>query len=326
MQNEILSIALEEIARAYGAAQVEVAPRPVVHAGISFSWHADAHAAVDAGGNGHIDGFIGSNETVTTAFLAGFFNDGAGTFTDGAGLLDESEKAAALVLEHAASAAMLAGLTGCSFFGSGAVAVRAGYGGMDADLHGGAEEGVFKAEADELLSIFSALGGGRVWAGTFTAEASEAAAEAAAEELVEDIIEVGAMGEVALKVETAFTEGVFHALMPILIVELTLLFIGKNLVGFGCFLELFFSGLIPGVTVGVIFHGQFAVSFFNGIGIGAFFNAEHLIIVAFCCHIRPPLRMFQLKSQRVPAGHRPKRSPAPGAPLWPRVSIPCGTG
>ena len=48
------------------------------------------------------------------------------------------------------------------------------------------------------------------------------------------------------------------------------------------FLELRFGVWIVGVAVGVQFLGLLAIGLFDRIGVGAFGDTEHIIVIAFC--------------------------------------------
>ena len=70
--------------------------------------------------------------------------------------------------------------------------------------------------------------------------------------------------------------------------------VGQHFVVFGAFVlvgqgfvgAVDFGGALGGVglfaDVGMVFAHQFAVGFFNGVGIGGFFHAEYVVIVFFC--------------------------------------------
>ena len=53
--------------------------------------------------------------------------------------------------------------------------------------------------------------------------------------------------------------------------------IGKDIVGLGCLLELFFGLLVAGILVGVILVRQAAVSALDVLGTGVFVDAQHLV-------------------------------------------------
>ncbi len=58
-------------------------------------------------------------------------------------------------------------------------------------------------------------------------------------------------------------------------------FIAEDIVGLADFLEFVFGGFVAGVFVGVEFYREFAVGFFDFVGAGGFFDAEHFVVVPF---------------------------------------------
>ena len=97
------------------------------------------------------------------------------------------------------------------------------------------------------------------------------------------ITETAKAAETASKstaVGTAAIVGI-HTGKAELVIAGTLIVIGQHLVGLADFLELFFSGFVTGVAVGVVLHGLLAVGLFYRIGTGILFNAQHLIEITF---------------------------------------------
>ena len=60
----------------------------------------------------------------------------------------------------------------------------------------------------------------------------------------------------------------------------------EDVVGFADFLELLFSRLVPGVAIRVKLHGEFAIGFFQFVGIGRFAHAKRFIKILFS-HVLP---------------------------------------
>ncbi len=58
-------------------------------------------------------------------------------------------------------------------------------------------------------------------------------------------------------------------------------FIAEDIVGLADFFEFVFGGFVAGVFVGVEFYREFAVGFFDFVGAGGFFDAEHFVVVPF---------------------------------------------
>ena len=69
--------------------------------------------------------------------------------------------------------------------------------------------------------------------------------------------------------------------MAELVIPAFFIVIAENLIGFGSFLELLFRLLVPGVAVGMQFHGQLAVGLLQLIGPGLLRDTEHFVVVAF---------------------------------------------
>src|SRR3990172_449045 len=63
-----------------------------------------------------------------------------------------------------------------------------------------------------------------------------------------------------------------------------LLFITEDLVGLVELLEFVFGALVVGVAVGMVLHGQLAISLFDLIAAGSAFNPQNLIVV-FIFHV-----------------------------------------
>ena len=59
------------------------------------------------------------------------------------------------------------------------------------------------------------------------------------------------------------------------------LFIAEDIVGLADFFEFVFGGFVAGVFVRVEFYREFAVGFFDIVGAGVFFDAEHFVVVPF---------------------------------------------
>src|SRR5215469_13232159 len=68
-----------------------------------------------------------------------------------------------------------------------------------------------------------------------------------------------------------------------LVVDLALLGIAQDVVGFGDGLEFFLSRFVPGIYVGMVFTRKFAEGLADVIGRGVFLDAENLVVVFFGC-------------------------------------------
>ena len=220
----------------------------------------------------------------------------------GAGVGDDSAAAAAL-------RARLIGLHGHAHeillgaHGAGAVAVRTGLGARallcaasmagaarfdagEGDLAFTAESRVLKADldlADDVLALrrTSSAAGRR---------------RAAAEEIAEDIAEIPEAAEAAASKSAEARVRIeirVDAREAVLVVPGLFIGVGQNLIRLVDLLELFLGGLVAGVLIGVVFHGQLAVGLFD-LGVGrVFLDAQHLVIISFVliCHtISPQIR------------------------------------
>ena len=202
---------------------------------------------------------------------AGFLDGFALAAAIGAGLL-HAEKALAH-LNHAAAAAVRAGFGAGAGLGAAAVAVAAFFPARDAKLRHFARSGFFQRDFHRVAQIGATEGALRV----ARAGARKKVTKNAAKSLGKIVgVEFGAAAK------TAATSALPHAGVPELVVGGALLRVGKHVVGFGDFLELFFGGLgIVAVAVRVVFHRQLAIGFFNVVGAGVPGHAQDFIVIAF---------------------------------------------
>ena len=113
---------------------------------------------------------------------------------------------------------------------------------------------------------------------------------AAAEEFAENIAEITEAAEsAAAEAVTAGTGACavvgIHTGKAELVVAGALVVVGKHLVGFAHFLELFLRILVAGIPVRMVFHSRLAVGLFYFLGAGALLDTQHLIIITFVCHM-----------------------------------------
>ena len=113
-----------------------------------------------------------------------------------------------------------------------------------------AECGFFKFDGQVLSQIRAAL-----HPAAATPTASEGIAKA--KELAEDVAEVLERGGVETPTGTA---RIAHSRMAEAVIERPLLRVGQHGVGFGDFLEAFFGIRIIRVSIGMVLHGQLAIS------------------------------------------------------------------
>ena len=119
------------------------------------------------------------------------------------------------------------------------------------------------------------------------------AAAAAAEEIAENISKAAEAAEVPRKAAAeAAAVGIkvgVHARKAVGIVPGALIRIGQHLVGLAHLLELLLGGLVAGVPVRVVLHGQLPVGLLYIIGTGAFVDAQHLVVITLIiCHVFSP--------------------------------------
>ena len=157
--------------------------------------------------------------------------------------------------------------TGSYPFPAGTVTVVTGLQSVVFDFDFPAEDGLVEIDTNIMPEITAP--------GSSTGTPASAPAASSTEEGIEN---AGEISEYIL--ESAEGVGVecgaahvVHTGKPELIVSLTLLIIREYLVGFGCLFELGLSVGIILIAVRVILHREFAVSFFDIIGPGTFFDA-----------------------------------------------------
>lgn len=119
---------------------------------------------------------------------------------------------------------------------------------------------------------------------------------AAAEEIAEDIAEIPEAAEAAASKSAEARVRIeirVDAREAVLVVPGLFIGVGQDLIRLVDLLELFLGGLVAGVLIGVVFHGQLAVGLFD-LGVGrVFLDAQHLVIISFVliCHtISPQIR------------------------------------
>ena len=117
------------------------------------------------------------------------------------------------------------------------------------------------------------------------------AAHAAAKEQVKDIAHTAHTAHAAKAAEVkaacaarAAKAAHVRAVMAVAVILRALLRVRQHLVGLVELLKARLSLLIVGVQVGVAFLGLGAVGLLNILGAGVLINAQHLIIITFCCH------------------------------------------
>ena len=195
----------------------------------------------------------------------------------------------------------------------------AGFKPGDGDLFIRTVHGFFKVDFHIISQVVTGFGG----VGIALSAAAEkilkretAAAETAAEKLTENIL--GAAGVVS----TAAVSGIGVGIVTELVITAAFLGIAEDFVSLRDLFEFFFSRLVSGVFVRMVFDGKFAVSFFDFVLAGSAFHAKNLIVVSshylltpHCFHcFRCFLQVFLPESELLL-----KQRPGQGAEVFLRV-------
>ena len=174
---------------------------------------------------------------------------------------------------------------------AGAFAVLAGFVAAHIDLGFGAERSFLKLQGQIFAQIGATLGPGAA-----TAAAAEQVAKA--EEIAEDVAEI-------LKdagIETGCSGSGTDAGVSEAVIAGALLLVRQNGVGLAALLEFFLRVRVVGIAVGMVLHGQLAVSALDlGVG-GRTADAQHFVVVAFPVRSQnclPPVQ-FRVSSCKVP--------------------------
>ena len=256
---------MEDFVRPHTHVDVQIAGGRAVAAGFAFAGQADALAVVDAGGNADVDGFAAFHHAVATALQAGVFDFLARAVAGRTGLLHLENR-----LAHVDGARAVAGAAGGGAgagFGAGTVADAAFFVAGHGNLFFQAGSGFFQRNFDAVLQVFALIAG--------------LATATAAEHLAEDVAEVKTLraAETAKAFKTALAAAGFKGAVAELVVGGFFLRVGQNIVGFLDFFEFFFGRRVAGIAVGMVFHRQLAVGFFDFVGAGGAGNAERFVIV-----------------------------------------------
>src|SRR5215472_8116093 len=284
----VVAAPFEEVVGFHNHTKVQVACRRAHRAGIAFAGNAHAPATIDARGNAHIDRFGLSNATLTAAG-----GTRAAQFAGPAAAIAGHVEAhfPSRLLERTRAVTCWAGLRGTD--GSRAMTGPARIEPRNLKLLYRAAHGIPEINFDLVFQI----------AARFFLRFHRCRAAPPAKKLAEQISETGAAllpAEIeATKIEidvllarvvagTVISRRHVVAVEAVLVVHLTFLGIGKNVVGFLELFELFFRSFVAGVQVWVVFAGQLSKRGADIFGAGFARHAENLVVILFCAgsHIR----------------------------------------
>src|SRR5579863_2911291 len=230
---------------------VEVAGGSAVGPRLALAGEPYTVARVHAGRHLHRQRLLLLHPALSVAVRAGVRDDLAPAVAARTGLLHREE-----ALLHAHLAAAVAGGAGhglAALLGAAAVADLAGHERWHVDVHRVAEHRLLEGEGEPEAQVRAAVDP----LAAATPSAGEDVAEHVAEDVAEHVVGVEARPAAAT---TTGTGGVgVHARVAELVVRGALLGIGEDLVGFLGFLEVFFRGLVAGVAIRVMLHGEPAV-------------------------------------------------------------------
>ena len=104
--------------------------------------------------------------------------------------------------------------------------------------------------------------------GAALASSAAASEDVEAEEVAEDVVEIVEDGFVEAAASVGGNASVAEA-----VVSCALVAVGEDRVGLGGLFEALFRGIVPGVAVGVVLHGELAVGALDFLFAGASFYA-----------------------------------------------------
>src|SRR5690606_6202282 len=243
------------------------------HTGLALARKANAGAFVHTRRDFDLKALFLLHPAHAAAGPAGLGDDPPGAPAGGAGALHHEEALGCPHLAHALAGG--AGFRLGARFRAGAVARLARHGGGNGDGLRPPAVGVFQRDFEIVAQVGAAHRAGAV-----------AAPAAAAHEFIEDVLEnVGeaAAAEVvrpAAEAAAAKTAAAAERGLAVAIIGGPLLRVLQHVVGFADFLEPGFRRRIARVAVGVILHGQLAVSRLEGLVVCLPVNAKHLIIIS----------------------------------------------
>ena len=268
---QIVAIALENIVRLDANLNVQIARRATIDPRLAIAAAANAHAAVDTGGNFHLQRFLLLDLALAMAAGAGLGDDLARAPAVRAGLL-HAEKALAH-LHRAIAAAGAAGFGLGAGFGTAAVAGVAGVPAGDANFGRFALGRLFQRDFHGVRQVVAPV---------HLPPAPATSATLATEHIAKNIAK--SFGKAAKPFRAWATAHVrVHARVAVLVVGRAFLAVGEHFVGLFDLFELLFRlfGFVPLVAVRVVLHGQLAVGLFNFVVRGGFGYTQDFVKIAF---------------------------------------------
>ena len=246
---QVEAVAFEYFVRLHMHGDIQIARRRAVAAGFALAAQTDALAVVDTGRNIHFHRFAGLHPALAAAFQARVFDFLARTVTDVTGLLHLKNRLADVYRTRTPAGGTGGG--GGTGLGTAAVAHVAFFVSRDGQAFLHALGGFLKADFHRILQI-----------GTLVILLPRTAP--AAEHLAEDIAEIETLrtAETA-EAARARTCALFERGMAVLVVHRPFLFVGQGVVGLLNLFKFFLGFLIALIAVGMVFHGQLAVGFFD---------------------------------------------------------------
>ena len=150
-----------------------------------------------------------------------------------------------------------------------------------------AVDGVIKGDLHVVAQVVAMLGAAALTAAA--KEILEDAAAHAAEDLAKNIERIVKAAPLLAGRSRSGTAARGERRVAILIVGSAFLRVGKHLVGFAEFLELFLRSLVAGVFVRVIFDGQLAVGLLDVLDAGIVRDAQHFVVIVEGGHVQVAL-------------------------------------
>ena len=273
------AVALKDRVRPHDHVDEQIAGGAAVCAGVAVALAGDGLPVVDAGGDLHGHLVLAADAAHTAAGLAGLVDDlaRAAALGAGGGGLHRAEGGALGGAHGAAALAVGADLRRRA--GGAAVALAVG-----ALLHAGSGDLLFATEGRLLKGDVHAHAHALALAGGVRVAGLAAEAAEAAENVPKNIAEIAKAVKAAEAARAVSRVGI-EGRMAKLVILLALFLVGEHLVGLVCLLEALLARLVAGVQVGVVGLGDLAEGLFDLVLCGALVYAEHLIVIAFFCHI-----------------------------------------
>ena len=272
---KILAFTTEDGMITHRHLHIQITGRASIEPRLTLTGQANTVAGIHTRGNFYRQGFALFFTALAMTIGTGILDDFALAATRRTGLLHR-EKA----LLHAHLTHATAGITGdrvSAFFGTGTITGIAMHHSGNPDLNTGAFNRLFQIQFQGIAQIRAAV--------VAAATASTTTAKDIPEHISEYIAEAGAGAGTSVEA-TAAHVGI-NTGMTVLVIGGLFLFVGKHFVSFGGFLEFRLRLFVVRVTVGMIFHGQLTIGFFNILRTGALAYPEYFVKISFRHAFRP---------------------------------------